>query len=116
LRAALSDEQEAFLVPLLKEAYPAADELVQDEQGLSNVDNQNVSYLEEVQQKLKRQRIEQLQAEKAKVYIDLSIVPGTSVNCKQLFSTAKFILSNTRKQTSPKLFEALLLLKVNRNK
>ena len=50
------------------------------------------------------------------MYIDLIVLPGTSVNSKRLFSAAKFMLSNTRKQTSPKLFEALLLLKVNRNK
>jgi hypothetical protein len=50
------------------------------------------------------------------VYIDLNVLPGTSVNCERLFSAAKFILSDTRKRTSPKLFEALLLLKVNRNK
>jgi hypothetical protein len=50
------------------------------------------------------------------VYIDLKVLPGTSVNCKQLFNAAKFMLINTRNRTSPKLFEALLLLKVDRNK
>ncbi len=50
------------------------------------------------------------------MYIDLNVLPGTSVSCERLFSAAKFILSNTRKRTSPKLFEALLLLKGNRNK
>ncbi len=112
----LSDELEAVVVPLLKEASPAAEELVLDKQGSNNLDKQNMSYSEELQQKLKRQKIEQLQAEKAKVYIDLNVLPGTSVNCERLFSAAKFILSDTRKRTSPKLFEALLLLKVNRNK
>ncbi len=113
----LSDEQEALVVPLLKEASPAVEESVLDNEGSNNdLDNQSVSYSEELQRKLKRQRIELLQAEKAKVYIDLNVVPGTSVNCERLFSAAKFILSDTRKRTSPKLFEALLLLKVNRNK
>jgi hypothetical protein len=46
-------------------------------------------------------------------YINLSQLPGTLGNCERLFSAAKFILSNTRKQTSPTLFEELLLLKVN---
>ena len=111
----LSDEQEALLVPLLKQECPAVDDaVVLDEQGgLLNVDNRNVSYSEELQRKLKRQRIEQSQAEKAKAYIDRNIVPGTSVNCERRFSAAKFILSDTRKCTSPKLFEALLL-KINR--
>jgi hypothetical protein len=113
----LSDEQEALMVPLLKEEYPAVEALlVLDEQeGSRDSDNQNTTYSEELQRKLKRRRIEQLQAERAKVYVDLSVVPGTSVNCERLFSAAKFILSDTRKRTSPKLFEALLLLKVNRN-
>ena len=47
--------------------------------------------------------------------MDLHVLPGTSVNCERLFSAAKFILSDTRKRTSPKLFEALLLLKVNKS-
>ena len=45
--------------------------------------------------------------------MNLDSLPGTSVNCERLFSHAKFILSDTRKRTSPNLFEALLLLKVN---
>ncbi len=46
---------------------------------------------------------------------NLNALPGTSVNCECLFSAAKFRLSDTRKRTSPKLFEARLPLKVNRN-
>ena len=49
------------------------------------------------------------------MYISLDVLPGTSVNCERLFSLAKFILLDTRKRTSPKLFEALILLKVNRS-
>ena len=79
----LSDELEAVVVPLLKEdASSAAEELVLDKQGSNNLEKQNMSYSEELQQKLKRQKIEQLQAEKAKVYIDLNVLPGTSVNCE----------------------------------
>ena len=47
------------------------------------------------------------------MYMNLDMLPGTSVNCERLFSQAKFILSDTRKWTNPTLFEALLLLKVN---
>ena len=47
-------------------------------------------------------------------YINFDVLPGTSVNCERLFSLAKHILSDTRKKTSPRLFEALLFLKVNR--
>jgi hypothetical protein len=55
-----------------------------------------ISYSEELQQKLKQQRTE-VQAEKAKSYINLDALPGTSVNCECLFSAGKFILSDTRK-------------------
>jgi hypothetical protein len=48
-------------------------------------------------------------------HINLDALPGTSVNCERLFSAAKSVLSDTRKRTSPKLFEVLLLLKVNQN-
>jgi hypothetical protein len=71
-----------------------------------------LSYSQKLQQQLKRQKRSLLNDGPAD-YICLDILPGTSVNCERLFSTAKFILSNTRKRTSPSLFEALLLLKVN---
>ena len=48
-------------------------------------------------------------------YVNLNVLPGTSVNCKRLFSLAKHILTDTRKKTAPKRFEALLFLKVNRS-
>ena len=38
---------------------------------------------------------------------------GTSVSIEQLFTTAKFILTDTRKSTSPAVFETIILLKVN---
>ena len=43
----------------------------------------------------------------------LEILSGTSVSCEQLFSIAKFILTDTRKSMSPSVFESILLLKVN---
>ncbi len=42
------------------------------------------------------------------------MIPGTSVKCERHFSLAKHILTDTRKRTTPALFEALLILKVNR--
>ena len=72
------------------------------------------SYSEVLKRKLKRQKRE-TGAEQARknLYVNLDTLPGTSVNCERLFSQAKFILTDTRKRTSPNLFEALLLLKVN---
>jgi hypothetical protein len=72
------------------------------------------SYSQLLQRKLKRQK-QEIASEQQDVHLNLDMLPGTSVNCKRLFSNAKFILSDTRKRTTPSLFEALLLLKVNRS-
>jgi NAD dependent epimerase/dehydratase family enzyme len=72
------------------------------------------SYSQLLQRKLKRQKRE-IASEQQDVYLNLDMLPGTSVNCERLFSNAKFILSDTRKRTTPSLVEALLLLKVNRS-
>ncbi len=114
----LSEEQDALVVPLIKEESPPVEPVeasssTSKEHGAHNNEDE-ISYSEELQQKLKKHRTE-VQAVKAKSYINLDALPGTSVNCERLFNAAKFILSDTRKRTSPKLFEALLLLKVNRN-
>jgi hypothetical protein len=113
----ISEVEEALVAPFLKDdSEDQKPEEVIDE-GASNDDGGAAGsepYSEALQRKLKRQRT-QLHFEKPKVYINLDVLPGTSVNCERLFSTAKFILSDTRKRTSPTLFEALLLLKVNRS-
>jgi hypothetical protein len=108
----LTTQDEALVEPFLKNESPASGVDGPIEEQVPS--NQGLSYSVELERKLKRQRMETLQAEKPKAYIDLNVMPGTSVNCERLFSAAKFILSDTRKRTSPTLFEALLLLKVNR--
>ena len=110
----ISEEQEDALAPLLKEETHSAVEPTAANVASGDAEVVRLSYSEELQQKLKRQKVEQMEQEKPKVYMDLTLLPGTSVNCERLFSAAKFILSDTRKRTSPKLFEALLLLKVNK--
>jgi hypothetical protein len=60
-----------------------------------------------VEQRLKRKKMDSNTGGK---YINLDILQGTSVNRERLFSIAKHILSDTRKKTSPRLFEALLFL------
>ena len=71
------------------------------------------SYAVRVAKRLKlRTRLENLVREQ---FVNLDVIPGTSVNCERLFSLAKHILTDTRKNTSPILFEALLFLKVNRS-
>ena len=49
----------------------------------------------------------------ASQYINVDILAGTSVSCEYLFSSAKHILPDTRKATSPAVLKAILLLKVN---
>ncbi len=111
----LSEAQEALVAPFLKDhTEDNKPEEVIDEGAPNDGEAGSESYSETLQRKLKRQRME-LHVEKPKVYISLDVLPGTSVNCERLFSLAKFILLDTRKRTSPKLFEALILLKVNRS-
>ena len=62
---------------------------------------------------VKRLKQEERQTVKRDHYVNLDVIPGTSVNCERLFSLAKHIMTDTRKITTPILFEALLLLKVN---
>ena len=73
----------------------------------------NISYAQKVQDRVKRQKTGKDTI--ASEYINLDIVAGTSVSCERLFSSAKHILTDTRKSTSPAVFEAILLLKVNRS-
>lgn len=74
----------------------------------------NISYAQKVQDRVKRQKTGKDTI--ASEYINLDIVAGTSVSCERLFSSAKHILTDTRKSTSPAVvFEAILLLQVNRS-
>ena len=109
---ALSEEQQHAALPMLKPAEEEASQHGNDNDAVENNDNRDQSYSQLLQQKLKRQKRDTA-AERPIVYVNLDMLPGTSVNCERLFSAAKFILSDTRKRTSPTLFEALLLLKVN---
>ena len=115
--------QIARALPLSEELQNAAQVLIRpedpvDKNAIPVGDNDDEvvateSYSQELQRKLKRQKRE-TSNEKANMYMNLDMLPGTSVNCERLFSAAKFILSDTRKRTTPNLFEALLLLKVIR--
>jgi hypothetical protein len=72
----------------------------------------NKNYTERVMKRLKMQAMENLGRDQ---YVNLDVIPKTSVNCERLFSLAKHILTDTRKNTLPILFEVLLFLKVNRS-
>ena len=77
-----------------------------------DTDDEDESYAVRVAKRLKQEEMETIKREQ---FVNLDVIPGTSVNCERLFSLAKNILTDTRKCTAPVLFEALLFLKVNQN-
>lgn len=93
---------------------PIADGSTDDLESLNNgIDEDDLSYhVQKIEQRMKRSKTSNDGI--LKQYVNLAVLPGTSVSCEQLFSTAKFILTDTRKSTSPAVFESILLLKVNR--
>lgn len=101
--------------PLTATQQQAVTNLVKLDQPVSiseeaDSDDEDVSYAVRVAKRLKR---EEFATVKRDQFVNLDVIPGTSVNCERLFSLAKNILTDTRKCTSPVLFEALLFLKVN---
>lgn len=108
-------------MPLTREQQNAVRNLVKpDIPDVVDIDSDDIndaeedvdeSYASQVVKRLKLQMRETVQRE---LYCNLDVIPATSVNCERLFSLAKHILTDTRKNTSPLLFEALLFLKVNR--
>ena len=78
----------------------------------SESDDEDVSYAVRVAKRLRQEEMETIRRDQ---FVNLDVIPGTSVNCERLFSLAKNILTETRKCTAPVLFEALLFLKMNKN-
>ena len=72
-----------------------------------------MTYAQQLELRMKRRKTSN--DDIARSYMNLDVLAGTSVSCERLFSAAKFILTDLRKATSPSLFEAILLLKVNRS-
>ena len=77
-----------------------------DEDGFDD-GNVNESYAVRVVKRLKQ---EERQTMKRDHSANLDVIPGISVNCERLFSLVKHILTDTRKRTTPILFEAFLFL------
>ena len=108
----LTSEQKAAVTNLVKAEVQQA---IDSSGGESNnidmlIADDNESYAVRVAKRLKMQsRLENIGREQ---FVNLDVIPGTSVNCERLFSLAKHILTDTRKNTTPILFEALLFLKV----
>ena len=111
----LTDELCLSAIPLLK-PLTSDGASVFDDKDVDFDDNDDNDGRGEDSYAIQLERKRQRRADKGEepgMYINLDMLPGTSVNCERLFSAAKFILSDTRKRTSTSLFEALLLLKMN---
>lgn len=107
----LTEEQQSAVECLLRPvvqndngAMPKVGSGSDDESGQRESDN----YALKVERRIKRQK---WAIETGEHYINLDVLPGTSVNSEKL---AKDVVLNTRRTTSPRVFEALLFLKVNK--
>ena len=74
---------------------------------------EDLSYAQKLELRMKRRKT--TNDNLLQHYVNLNVLAGTSVSCERLFSAAKFILTDLRKSMSPAVFEAILLLKVNRS-
>ena len=60
-------------------------------------DDEDDSYAVRVAKRLRQEEMETIKCDQ---FVNLDVIPGTSVNCEWLFSLAKYILSDTRKCTA----------------
>ena len=102
-------------MPLTREQQNAVKNLVKpDTPEVADIDSDDLNDAEEdvdesyASQVVKRLKLQMRETVKREQYCNLDVIPATSVNCERLFSLAKHILTDTRKNTSPLLFEALL--------
>lgn len=111
----ISDEERnsvsCLLKPVIEDERVQAD--VSDDIDGGDTQSNELSYAQKVELRMKRRK--SCNDDIATKYINLDVICGTSVECERLFSVAKNILTDTRKSTSPAVFEAILLLKMNRN-
>ena len=103
-------EQHESVSCLLKPAGHDADDAFDG--AAVNIDGNKLSYVRKVEYHRKRKKIKHENV--VSKYVNLDVLCGTLVECERLFSVDKNILTDTRKGTSLAVFQALLLLKVNR--
>jgi hypothetical protein len=108
----LTEEQRESVQGLMVPAASVGTGTVVIDTSITVSNEGELSYAQKVEQRIKRKKISNDAI--ASRYINLGILTGTSVACERLFSVAKNILTDTRKSTSPVVFEAILLLKMNR--
>ena len=77
----------------------------------NSIEEEELSYAQKIKLQMRQRKMSNDGI--SKQYVNFAVLPGTSVSIERLFSTAKFILTDTRKSTSPAFFESIILLKVN---
>jgi hypothetical protein len=60
----------------------------------NGIDEDGLSYAQKIEQRMKRRKTSNDGI--SKQYVNLAVLPGTSVSCERLFSTAMFILTVDR--------------------
>ena len=105
----LSLQQQAAVVNLIKTGHGRGGHGTMETSARMEgevADDNEESYAARVAKRLKIQKFENSIGRHQ--YVNIQVIPGTSVFCERLFSLAKHILTDTRKNTSPMLFEALI--------
>jgi hypothetical protein len=108
----LTEEQRESVRGLLLPAASVATGTVVNATSITVSNKGVLSYAQKVEQCIKRKRL--VYDAIASRYINLGILAGTSMACERLFSVTKNILTDARKPTLLVVFEAILLLKMNR--
>ena len=106
----ISDEERASVRCLLRKPAVGYEDLLLVDNACEG--SEEITYAQKLELRMKRRKA--CSNEIAAEYINFDVLCGTSVECERLFSVAKNILTDTRKSTSPAVFQAILLLKVNR--
>jgi hypothetical protein len=96
----LTSEQKAAVLNMVK----AEHQQLSEDNEFNTIDtmltfDDSESYAVRVAKQLKLQT--RLKNIGCKQFVNLYVIPGTSVNCERLFSLAKHVLTYTRKNTSP---------------
>ena len=62
---------------------------------------------------MKKRKAGELERSKSPTYLNVDYISGSAAEVKPLWSSCKYIITNTRSRLTPNLFEVLVFLKVN---
>jgi len=71
------------------------------------------SFVDRMKERTKKRKAGMLESIKASLYMNVDFICGSVAEVERLWSIAKHILSNSRLQMTPHLFETLIYLKIN---